>query len=165
MILFLKKRKRLTTNARNKVKIMFEIYFSFSSMIFINDVKKFFYFLSIDDDKSFTNRKIIKIVYKVNSNKISKIDKIINKALYQFINIIIKLMYFSFDRCIKKDIQLLYCKRSVILILQKFDKENYAKLSFYKSIKLLNTLNKILNLIILKRIYYIVKTLNIFFNT
>ena len=60
---------------------MFEIHFSSLSIVFINDIKKFIYSLSINDDETITRRKIIKIVYKINLNKALKINKIINKTL------------------------------------------------------------------------------------
>ena len=60
---------------------MFEIHFSFLSMIFMKNVEKFDYFSLIDDETSMIRREIIKIIYKSNLNKIFKINKIINKAL------------------------------------------------------------------------------------
>ena len=50
-------------------------------------------------------------------------------------------------------------------MLRKSRKKNYFKLLFFKFIALLNTLNKILKLIISKRLYYVVKTRNILLNT
>ena len=50
-------------------------------------------------------------------------------------------------------------------MLRKFKKKNYKKLLLYRSIALLNTLNKILKSIILKRIRYILETLKTFLNT
>ena len=47
-------------------------------------------------------------------------------------------------------------------MLQKLSKKNYTKSSLYKSIVLLNTLNKMLKSIILKRFRYIVETLSMF---
>ena len=44
-------------------------------------------------------------------------------------------------------------------------KKNYTKLLFYKSIILLNTLNKILKIIVFKRFYYAVEMLKTFLNT
>jgi len=50
-------------------------------------------------------------------------------------------------------------------MLRKLRKKNYSKSLFFKLIVLLNTLDKILKLIILKRLYYVVKTHNILLNT
>ena len=50
-------------------------------------------------------------------------------------------------------------------MLWKFEKKNYTKSLLYRLIALLNTLNKVLKSIILKRIYYVVETLKTFLNT
>ncbi len=50
-------------------------------------------------------------------------------------------------------------------MLRKLRKKNYFKLLFFKLIALLNTLNKILKLIISKRLRYVVKTHNTLLNT
>ena len=49
-------------------------------------------------------------------------------------------------------------------MLRKSGKKNYTKLLLYKLIVLLNTLNKILKLIMSKRFRYIVEALNTFLN-
>ena len=69
---------------------MFKIHFSSSLIVFINNIKEFIYFSLTNDDETMTRREIIKIVYKINSNKMSKINKIINKTLRQLARIIIK---------------------------------------------------------------------------
>ena len=90
IISLLKMRENVVATTQNKIEIMFKINFSFLSIVFMNDIKKFIYFSSTDDDKTMTRREIMKIVYKINSNKASKINKIINKALRQLARIIIK---------------------------------------------------------------------------
>ena len=92
----LKTRENVAATTQNKVKIMFEIHFSFSSIIFMNDIEKFIYFSSTDDDETVTRREIIKIVYKINLNKMLKVNEIINKTLRQFAQIIIKQIHFFF---------------------------------------------------------------------
>ena len=47
-------------------------------------------------------------------------------------------------------------------MLRKSNQKNYTKLLLYKSITLLNMLNKMLKSIVLKRFQYIVETLNMF---
>ena len=90
IILSLKECKKLTISPQSKIKILLKIYFSFLSKVFMNDVKESFYFLLTDDNNLFINRKITKIVYKANLIKISKVNKIINRALHQLINIVVK---------------------------------------------------------------------------
>ena len=55
----------------------------------MNDIKKFLYSLSADDEKTITNRKIIKFIYKIDSNKMLKINEVINRALQRFVDVII----------------------------------------------------------------------------
>jgi hypothetical protein len=50
-------------------------------------------------------------------------------------------------------------------MLRKLKKKDYSKLSSFRFIALLNTLNKMLKLIILKRLCYVVKTYIILLNT
>ena len=56
----------------------------------MNDIEKFVYSSSTNDDETMTRREIIKIVYKINLNKTLKVNEIINKALRQLARIIIK---------------------------------------------------------------------------
>ena len=100
----LKTRENVVATTQNKIEIMFTIYFLFSSIIFMNDIEKFVYFSSTDDDETVTRREIIKIVYKINLNKISKINEIINKTLRQLAQVIIEQIRSFFDKCIKENI-------------------------------------------------------------
>ena len=143
---------------------MFEIHFSFLLIVFMNDIKKFIYLSSTNDNETMTCHEIMKIVYKMNSNKTLKINKIINKTLQQLARIIIKQIYFLFNKCIKKNIQSSHFKKIFIIMLRKSNKKNYMKLSSYKLIVLLNTLNKMLKSILLKCFKYVVETLKIFLN-
>ena len=90
IILLLKTRENVIATTQDKVKIIFKIYFSFSSIVFMNDIEKFIYFSLTDDDKTMIRREIIKIIYKINLNKASKINKIINKTLRQLARVIIE---------------------------------------------------------------------------
>ena len=100
----LKTHENIIVTTQNKIEIMFKIYFSSSSTIFMNDIKKFIYFSSTNDDEAMTRREIIKVVYKISLNKASKINEIINKALRQLARVIIEQIHFLFDKCIKEDI-------------------------------------------------------------
>ena len=163
-ISLLKKRKKLIITTQNKIKIMFETHFSFSSIMFIKDVAKFDYFSLINDETSMTHREIMKIIHKINLNKTFEINEIINKALQQLVRVIVKQIHFLFNKYIKKKIQSSHFKKIFIIMLRKLKKKNYSKLSSYKSIALLNMLNKMLKSIVFERIQYVIKMLKMFSN-
>ena len=131
---------------------MFETHFSFLSIMFMKDVIKFNYFSSIDDEASMTHREIMKVIHKINLNKTFEINEIINKMLRQLARVVIKQIYFFFDKYIKKKIQSSHFKKIFTIMLRKSRKKNYSKFSSYKLIALLNTLNKMLKSIVFERI-------------
>ena len=94
IISLLKKREKLIITAQNKIEIMFKIHFSLLSTIFIKNVVKFDYFSSIDNETSMTHREMMKVIHKINLNKIFELNKIINKMLRQLIRVIVKQIRF-----------------------------------------------------------------------
>ena len=143
---------------------MFEVHFSFSSTVFMKDVAEFDYFSSVNDEASVTRREMMKVIYKINLNKAFEINEIINRTLRQFVRVVVEQICFFFDRCIKEGIQLSHFKKVFIIMLRKSRKKNYSKFLSYKSIALLNTLNKMLKSIVFERIRYAVETLRTFSN-
>ncbi len=61
--------------------------------------------------------------------------------------------------------QLFYFKKTIIIILRKLEKKNYLEFSSFRFIILFDTLNKMLKLIILKRLRYVVKAYNTLLDT
>jgi len=72
--------------------------------------------------------------------------------LRQLVCVILKQIKFLFNKYIEKEIQLFYFKKTIIIILQRLEKKDYLKLLSFRFIILLNILNKMLKLIILKRL-------------
>ena len=56
----------------------------------MKNVEKYEYFSLIHNEASMTHREIIKVIHKINSDKIFKINEIINKILRQLARVIIK---------------------------------------------------------------------------
>ena len=83
---------------------MFETHFLFSSTIFMKDVAKFDYFSLINHETPITYREIMKIIHKINLNKIFEINKIINKILRQLVRVVVKYIYSFFNKCVKEKI-------------------------------------------------------------
>jgi len=61
--------------------------------------------------------------------------------------------------------QFFYFKKTIIIILRKLKKKDYLELSSFRFITLFDILNKMLELIILKRLYYVVKIYNTLLDT
>ena len=78
----------------------------------MNDIKEFFHLSLANDEKTIINQIIIKVVYKINLNKIIKINEILNRVLQQLVNVVIKQIRFLFDKYIKENIQSLHFKKS-----------------------------------------------------
>ena len=164
IILSLKKHEKLITTAQDKIEIMFKVHFSFLSTMFMKDAAEFDYFSSVDDEASMTRREMMKVIYKINSDKAFGINEIINKTLRQLVRVVVEQIHFFFDKCIKKKIQSSHFKKIFTIMLRKSKKKNYLKSSSYRSIVLLNTLSKMLESIVFERIRYVVETLKTFLN-
>ena len=89
----------------------------------MKNIIKFDYFLSIDDETSITCREIMKIIHKINLNKIFEINEIINKTLQQFVRVVVKQIRSLFNRCIKEKIQLSHFKKIFTIMLRKSRKK------------------------------------------
>jgi len=68
---------------------MFRFYFTSLSTILVNNLNKFFYLISIEDNKIILKRKVIRAIHRITSNKILEINDVINCALRQLICIIL----------------------------------------------------------------------------
>ena len=76
----------ITTTAQNKMKMMFQTYFSSSSEIFMLNTEDFKYLLSIENDISLMHRKIKRIIYKITFNKTSRYIEYINRIMRRLID-------------------------------------------------------------------------------
>ena len=154
MISSLKQRNEMTTTAEQKTKIIFQTYFSSSliSTLFAKNISSYDYSQLMKKDELIIKREIMKAIYKTTLNKTSDVNEVTNRALRHFIEIAASQMRSLFERYYRKKIQSTHFKRSIIIILRKFEKKNYSELKLYKSIALLNILNKTLESIISKRL-------------
>ncbi len=105
-------------------------------------------------DALIIKQKVKQIIYKIVLNKILKPNKVIKYKLNIaiFSKYCVNISAISFYKIYLKKIQLIYFKRAITIVLRKLSKKNYLKLFVFKLIALLNTLRKILKLIILKRL-------------
>ena len=82
-----------------------------------------------------------------------------------FVNDVLKQIRSLFEKYIQEEIQSTQFKNAITIILRKSNKKNNSYLKMYEFMKLLDTLSKILKLIVLKRRDYVVEMQNILSNT
>ena len=92
------------------------------------------------------------------SNKILDNNKITNKILKQINIIIILYLYYIYNVYLEKYYYLKYFCNAIIILLCKLNKNSYFTIISYCFIIFLNTLNKIFEFILIKRVNYLIKT-------
>jgi hypothetical protein len=126
--------------------------FSTSSSIEFNDISRSFYFYSIECFLNIIKRNILKIIKRIILDKISNFDTIINKLFKICVFIMMQLLISLFVVCIQQTYHLNTFKKVNIITLKKIDKKNYMISKTYRSIALLNIIEKILKFIMSKKI-------------
>jgi hypothetical protein len=148
-----------------KAKMFKSVFFSTSSSIELDDISRSFYFRSIECSLSITKRKILKIIKRIAFDKISSLDEIINKLLKICAFIMMQLLISLFVVCIQQTYHSKAFKKVNIITLKKVDKKDYTISKTYRSIALLNIIEKILKFIMSKKISLITKTHRLLFDT
>jgi hypothetical protein len=148
-----------------KAKMFKSVFFSTSSSIELDDISRSFYLRSIECSFSITKRKMLKIIKRIVLDKISSFDKIINKLLKICAFIMMQLLTSLFVVCIQQTYHSKAFKKVNIITLKKIDKKNYTISKTYRSIALLNIIEKILKFIMSKKISWIAKTHRLLFDT
>jgi hypothetical protein len=148
-----------------KTKMFKNVFFSTSSSIELDDISKSFYFRFIECFFSITKRKMLKIIKRIAFNKISSFDEIINKLLKICALIMMQLFTSLFIVCIQQTYHSKAFEKVNIITLKKIDKKNYTISKTYRSIALLNIIEKILEFIMSKKISWITKTHRLLFDT
>jgi hypothetical protein len=148
-----------------KAKMFKNVFFSTSSSIELDDISKSFYFRFIECSFSITKRKMLKIIKRIVFDKISSFDEIINKLLKICALIMMRLLISLFVVCIQQTYHSKTFKKVNIITLKKVDKKDYTISKTYRSIALLNIIEKILKFIMSKKISWITKTHRLLLDT
>jgi hypothetical protein len=148
-----------------KAKIFKSVFFSTSSSIELDDISRSFYLRFIECSFSITKRKMLKIIKIIAFDKISNFDEIINKLLKICVFIMMQLLISLFVVCIQQTYHSKTFKKVNIITLRKVDKRDYTISKTYRSIALLNIIEKILKFIMSKKISWIAKTHRLLLDT
>ena len=116
-----------------------------------------------------TNNEIHNVIMKSNFYKILNVSNIFNVILQRLIHQLISKFSRLFNKCynIKSCFQTF--KNSITIIFKKSNNDNskknlnYHEIKLYRSITLLKTLNKTIKLITIRKLTYITKKHNFFF--
>jgi hypothetical protein len=148
-----------------KTKMFKYVFFSTSSSIELDDISRSFYLHFIECFFSITKRKMLKIIKRIVFDKISNFDEIINKLFKICAFIMMQLFISLFIICIQQTYHSKTFKKVNIITLKKIDKKDYTISKTYRSIALLNIIEKILEFIMSKKISWITKTHRLLFDT
>jgi hypothetical protein len=148
-----------------KAKMFKNVFFSTSSSIELDDISRSFYFRSIECFFSITKQKMLKIIKLIAFNKISSFDEIINKLFKICVFIMMQLLISLYIVCIQQTYHSKAFKKINIITLKKINKNDYTISKTYRSIILLNIVEKILKFIMNKKISWIIKTHRLLFDT
>ncbi len=148
-----------------KAKMFKNIFFSTSSSIELDDISRSFYLRFIECSFNITKRKMLKIIKRIVFDKISSFGEIINKLLKICVFIMMQLFISLFVVCIQQTYHSKAFTKVNIITLKQIDKKNYTISKTYRSIALLNIIEKILKFIMSKKISWITKTYRLLFDT
>jgi hypothetical protein len=148
-----------------KAKMFKNVFFSTSSSIELDDISRSFYLRFIKYFFSITKRKMLKIIKRIAFDKISNLDEIIKKLLKICAFIMMQLLISLFVVCIQQTYHSKTFKKVNIITLKKIDKKDYTISKTYRSIALLNIIEKILEFIMSKKISWIAKTYRLLLDT
>ena len=79
-------------------------------------------------------------------------DEISNELLKMLTNMIFSHLITLFNACVKHEIHSVKYKKAKTIALRKSEKENYSKPDIYRSIALLNMIDKVLKVIMILRL-------------
>jgi hypothetical protein len=164
-MLILKFNDLTTETFDEKAKMFKSVFFSTSSSIELDDISRSFYFRFIECSLNITKRKMLKIIRRIVFDKTSNFDEIINKLFKICALIMMQLLISLFVVCIQQTYHSKTFKKVNIITLKKVDKKDYTISKTYRSIALLNIIEKILKFIMSKKISWIAKTHRLLLDT
>jgi hypothetical protein len=136
-----------------KVELFKSIFFFAFSSIDFRDIKKFYYSNATQCLVIITENKIIKIINRTIFDNISSSNEIINRFIKVCSNTLTKLLISLFQICATHVYHSIVFKTVNIITLKKSKKIDYIISKIYKSIALLNIIEKVMKFIICKKFF------------
>ena len=135
-----------------KVDLFKNIFFSSSSSTDFTNIEKSFYSTAIECFVTIIESEIVKIIERIFFDKISSSNDIFNRLLKTCASTLTKLLISLFQACVEHDYHSLIFRTVNIITLRKNDKSDYITLKAYRSIVLLNIIEKMMKSIMSKKI-------------
>lgn len=115
----------------------------------------YIYKVPYETPKEINIYKISLMIYELSSGWAPELENISSKILKAITDTIILHIHLVFNACFKIGYCLYYFKKSVIVVLHKYNKDDYIKAKSYYPIILLNTFGKVLEAILAKCLGYL----------
>jgi hypothetical protein len=154
----------MTTNFEFKIRFLSDFFFSDTIEIDFIDMSNFNYFNVVLKSSSFiTKDEIQQTIKRCKSNNASEFDDILNRIFKILVDKLMSHLMNLFRVCATLNYHSRCFREIHIITLKKSKKKNYTNVKTYKSIALLNTLDKALKSVIARRINDLTKTHDLFF--
>jgi hypothetical protein len=151
------------TNFKFKTRLLSKLFFSNTTKTDFFDMSNFNYSNLVLKSIFFITKNDIKqTIKRCKSNNASKLDDIFNRIFKTLINKLMLHLINLFRVCAALNYHSRCFRETHIIILKKLDKKNYTNIKTYKSIALLNILDKTFESIIARRINDLTKAHDFF---
>jgi hypothetical protein len=141
-----------------KIDLFKDIFFSAFSSTDLIDIKNSFYLTVVDCFVIVTKNEVSKIISRISFDKTSSSNDISNKLLKTCSDTLSKLLISLFQVCVTKKYDSKVFQHVNIITLKKMRRNDYIISKAYRSIVLLNIVDKMMKSIISKKISSLAKT-------
>jgi hypothetical protein len=154
----------IATNFEFKIRLLFRLFFSNTIEIDFIDMSSFNYFNVVSKSSLLiTKNEIRQTIKRCKSNNASESDDILNRIFKILVDKLMSHLMSLFRVCAALSYYSRCFREIHIIILKKSKKKNYTNVKTYKSIALLNTVDKVLKSVIARRINDLTKTRDLLF--
>ena len=150
------KRRRCDNIWWKSVNIQKQLFF-FALNDDLSDMNNFTYAKSLKLTKIINKEKINKAIAKLKTDKAFKTNQILNRMLKTLRETMTKKLILIFQICINVEYHSKSFREAKTIVLKKIKKSDYIFFKVYRSIALLNTMNKILKSIMINKITELAK--------
>jgi hypothetical protein len=140
-----------------KFELFKSIFFFASSSIDLRNIKKFYYSNAAECLVIIIENEIIRIIDRTTFDKISSSNEIMNRFIKTCSNTLTKLLISLFQICATHVYHSIVFKTVNIITLKKSRKVDYITSKIYKSIALLNIIEKVMKFIMCKKNFWLAK--------